>query len=278
VDSEGETVIIELKRGSDKLQLLQAISYAAMISDLTWEEIEAKIDLGRMQGFKQFLADNELDDNENDKTRLNLSQRVVLIAESYDYEVLRTAQWLTDKGLNISCYEVALARDAASNAEYLSAIQLFPAKPLAKQARLRGSLRNLAMNAPKLFEKRLSECSNKDIREFLEEISLQNPRWNRKHTSVIFPLHGKIRFRLSPRKQYARVVQAGRFVGDELKWNALSSPAKPRKNGETLVFHLNTAPDVEIFRKFINTELMKIEWQRIAFKSEDEDEDSDENE
>jgi RecB family endonuclease NucS len=42
VDSKGKTVVIELKRGSDKLQLLQAISYAAMVSDLTWEEVKSR--------------------------------------------------------------------------------------------------------------------------------------------------------------------------------------------------------------------------------------------
>ena len=39
VDKSGTTVVIELKRGSDKLQLLQAIGYAAMISKWTPDEL-----------------------------------------------------------------------------------------------------------------------------------------------------------------------------------------------------------------------------------------------
>jgi RecB family endonuclease NucS len=42
IDSEGSTVIIELKRGANKLQLLQALSYAALISDWTRERLIAE--------------------------------------------------------------------------------------------------------------------------------------------------------------------------------------------------------------------------------------------
>ena len=38
IDKEGSCVIIELKRGNHKLQMLQAISYAGMISQWTFED------------------------------------------------------------------------------------------------------------------------------------------------------------------------------------------------------------------------------------------------
>ena len=41
IDSEGTSVIVELKRGSNKLQLLQAISYAGMVARWGWEEFRA---------------------------------------------------------------------------------------------------------------------------------------------------------------------------------------------------------------------------------------------
>jgi hypothetical protein len=177
IDSYGATVIIELKRGSDKLQLLQALSYAAMVSGLTWKEVESKAAPERLQALRQFLADNGLDeDDEEGPLGLNLSQRVILIAESYDYEVLCTAQWLTDKwGLNITCYSVALARDVASGTDYLSAVQLFPAKPLAAYARQRGSQRGQVTNEPKTLERRLATSENQAISSFFSELLLQNP-------------------------------------------------------------------------------------------------------
>ena len=160
IDSEGKTVIVELKRGSDKLQLLQALAYAAMISDLTWGELKSRADSARLIELERFLEKHELDEESADgQTQLNGYQRIVLIAESYDYEVLRTAQWLTEKGIDIRCYEVILARDKNNGFEYLSAVQLFPAKPLAERARIRGSLRNLAANEPRTIDECLDEVT-----------------------------------------------------------------------------------------------------------------------
>jgi hypothetical protein len=83
VDSDGATVIIELKRGSDKLQLLQALSYAAMLSDLTWNEVKAKARVcqDRLSALGDSLAENSLEESsEADQLTLNHSQRILLMA------------------------------------------------------------------------------------------------------------------------------------------------------------------------------------------------------
>jgi len=282
VDSEGATVIVELKRGNDKLQLLQALTYAAMISGLTWEEIKTeKTDPGKLQALSEFITEIGLDEDSDDgQAKLNSTQRIVLIAESYNYEVLCTAQWLTDKwGLNITCYEVALARDRQGNAEYLSAVQLFPAKPLADQARRRGAFRSQATNEPRRVETKLLECSNEAIREFFEEILSQNPRRSKSGHAVVFPPMGKMRFRVMPRKQSARVRQLGRFDGDEQHWSALASrPVKAVSGGRSLVFDLSSAAAIDLFRRFIDTDLANTSWRNVPLESNDVDDDSDDSE
>ena len=40
VDKNGQVVVVELKRGSNKLQMLQVISYAGMISHWTAEDVQ----------------------------------------------------------------------------------------------------------------------------------------------------------------------------------------------------------------------------------------------
>lgn len=274
LDSEGKAVIIELKRGNEKLQLLQALSYAAMVSDLTWDEVRKRSDPARLAELQEFLERHGLDEEGVDgQTQLNQFQRIVLVAESYDYEVLRTAEWLTDKGIDIRCYEVALARDMVNNFDYLSAVQLFPAKPLAERARRRGSLRNFAAIEPRTIEKRLSECTNDVVKRYFEELLAQvpHPRMNRRGSALVFPPQGVMRYHLSPRDGYARLIQRGRFDGDEDRWKGMSSPPRKVRNGRRLVFQLRTSTDIEQFQQFVDKELANANWVEGGADNENED-------
>jgi len=267
MDSKGKLVVIELKRGNDKLQLLQALSFAAMVSDLVWSELEAKVAPAQLQGLGQFLEKHGLDEarNEDGLGRINEAQRIVLIAESYDYEVLRTAQWLTEEyGMDIRCYEVALAHDRGNNLEYLSAVQLYPAKPLAEQARRVGSARTSAVNEPRTIEKRLQECSNDLVKQYFQELLPQNPRRSQSGGSVIFPPQGEIRLRVSPRKDYVRVKQIGRFEGDEDRWRELSHPPRKVRNGTNLILRLRNFSDIDAFRQFVDSDLAKTQWRELS--------------
>src|SRR5947209_5297878 len=82
-DKEGAITVFELKRGKDKLQLLQAISYAAMISKWTPEQLfECRSSFSQKpleqaeEEIETFLASS--------LASLNTKQRIVLIAEEYD--------------------------------------------------------------------------------------------------------------------------------------------------------------------------------------------------
>jgi hypothetical protein len=269
IDVEGKTVIIELKRGSHKLQLLQAVSYAAMVADLEWKYIASRVDASRRDALGAFLLENELDQEE---MNLNSAQRIVLIAESYDYEVLRTAEWLTEHGINITCYEVALARDQDNGTDYLSAVQLFPPKPLAAQARLRGALRNQEENQPRTLEMKLESCTNPAIKEFFQRCLMAKPRRNRRRDALVFPLVGKMRFRFTARRDYANVAQLGRFEGDEQRWSVLSA-SKLKAEAKRLRFRLYTERDIQAFEQLLKQDYPKIIWTAGLSTGEEEDED-----
>jgi len=268
VDNRGKLVIIELKRGRDRLQLLQALSYAAMVADLEWSQlIKDKVGSAQRQGLDQFLAKYGLDnaEGEDEQGRINEFQRIVLIAESFDYEVLHTAKWLTEHyGMDIRCYEVALAHDRGNNLEYLSAVQLYPAKPLAAGIRRAGASRSLAANKPRTIEERLAECSNDLIRHYIQELLSQSPRRSQSGGSVIFPPEGEVRLRVSPRKDYIRVKQCGRFDGDEDRWRCLSRLPKKVIKGTNLVLQLRNLPDIDAFRRFVDSDLAKIQWRKFS--------------
>lgn len=270
IDAKGKGVVIELKRGSHKLQLLQALSYAAMVADLDWRRHIAKlVDASRQTELEAFLSDNDLDP---DVMVLNHAQRIVLIAESYDYEVLRTAEWLTGHGLNITCYEVALARDQANDTDYLSAVQLFPPKSLAVQARLRGAQHSQDENQPRTLEMKLEACANPIVKAFFQGLLSGTQRRNKRRDAIVFPLSGKMRFRFTARRDYANVYQLGRFDGDEQKWSALSSP-KLKVDPERLRFRVYTGPDIALFEQTLKQDLPKIVWTPGLSTEEEADED-----
>ena len=94
---ESSLIVIELKREKNKLQLLQAISYAAMVSKWDKETIIQHINHQKVADYEELLG--IVNSNE-----LNTEIKIVLIAESFDPEVIVTADWLTAFSLNIYAY------------------------------------------------------------------------------------------------------------------------------------------------------------------------------
>lgn len=124
VDQEGASVVLELKRSGHKLQLLQALSYAGMIAKWSRDDfIQARQRLtGKPvreveEDMEQFLLENAGNVNE--------LQRVILIAEDFDYEVLITAEWLNENyDVDIRCYRLVLSVE--DEREFLNCMCIFP--------------------------------------------------------------------------------------------------------------------------------------------------------
>lgn len=101
IDWEGTPVVIELKRSKHKLQLLQALSYAAMLS--TWtpddyaERTKGKVgydDVKCLMDGLESIGD----------------PRIVLIAEDYDPEVILTADFLRNHDIDVTAVAVSLVK------------------------------------------------------------------------------------------------------------------------------------------------------------------------
>jgi len=112
VDREGTCAVIELKRGNHKLHMLQAISYAGMISKWTPDEFLQLLDQDRQEELTEFLK--------CDVEEINRQQKIILIAEEYDYALLIATEWLSEQhGVDLTCCRIAVAKDSATNTEYL---------------------------------------------------------------------------------------------------------------------------------------------------------------
>ena len=76
VDKEGIVIVIELKRSSHKLHMLQAISYAGMIAQWEPDDYLQLLDDDKQEALSDFL--------EVDHQDINHQQRIILVAEAYD--------------------------------------------------------------------------------------------------------------------------------------------------------------------------------------------------
>ena len=257
IDKEGACVIIELKRGNNKLQMMQAISYAGMISE--WGPSDFYLELSREQ-------EEALDDFlECDKDDINRLQRIILIAEAYDYALLVGAEWLSERfGVGISCCRVALASDKTTNSEYLVCSNVYPTPELATEATSRGGGVKVVRKAKwPDWKTAMENVTNPAIVDFfIEQIDAGRESYLRKRV-IHYRTNGKRRWFVAARQKNAYAWQQGRFENDVAFWRDRLSDAdriKPVKNDKCLRMFLETKNDLTAFHQAASTELQSINW------------------
>lgn len=271
IDSEGASVIVELKRGSNKLQMLQAVSYAGMVARWGPEDFQSLVSEEVWEQLTDFL--------DVDVEELNRRQRLLLVAEGYDYALLAGAEWLSEHyGVDIRCFSVSLARDQATGAEYLACTSIFPPPALADQAAVRQRPRRGARPIKwSDWEEVLSQIENEALKAFArEELDAGREHYLRKR-GLHFRLDGKRRWTLNCRIKHAYVWQRGRFPNDATFWQSrVSEPdsVKPVKDSRALAFNLLTEKDFDAFREAITLGVEHQAWSEIGsdgVTAEDED-------
>jgi hypothetical protein len=101
--NDSSFVIIELKRDKQKNQLIQAISYAGMVN--TWTSTNV---IKILQNQKNPEADSDLLDMFQ-QGEIDFSIKIVVVAESFDPEVILAADWLkSEYGINIAAFSMQL--------------------------------------------------------------------------------------------------------------------------------------------------------------------------
>jgi hypothetical protein len=267
IDTEGTTVIVELKRGSNKLQMLQAVSYAGMLSRWGVDDFRELVSDEEWEALTDFL-DVDIDE-------INRTQRLLLVAEGYDYALLTGAEWLSERyGVDIRCSTVALATDSATGAEYLACSSVFPPPALAEQAAGRGrSQRSSRPIKWADWDEALASLKNEEIRKFArEELESGRESYLRRRT-FHYRIAGKRRWTINCRTKSVYVWQRGRFKNDEDFWNSRlddSASVKSVKSGAALSFNLKTTSELHAFRKAVTQELQNAEWRERTTDPGDE--------
>ena len=260
IDKEGSSVVIEIKRGSHKFHLLQALSYAAMVSK--WPQDRIITEYSSLVGKPTEEGTDDIEQFLNvDAETLNTSQRVLLLAENFDYEVLVTAEWLSEKfDLDIRCYRIGLSSDGT--ATFLTCTCIYPAPELVEHA-----IRRRGPGKPTRWpdwETALATLGNDIVAAFFrKELSAGRENYLRKRI-LRYRIKGKHAWSVVARKEHAYVWQEARFKDDEKYWvKKIGDQAhvQPVKDGRALRFHLTSAKDFEKFLDAVHRELNSVEFQ-----------------
>ncbi len=258
LDKEGCCVIVELKRGNHKLHMLQAISYAGMISTWSPDDFLNLLDEPRQEALADFL--------EVDKDDINRQQRIILIAEAYDYSLLIGAEWLSERfGVDVACCRIAVAKDSSTDSEYLVCSNVYPAPELANEAVARGRKATTTSKAKwSNWEQALANIANTDLVTFYKkELETDQESYLRKRI-LRYRVGGKRRWFVAARQVRAYVWQHGRFDGDIDFWkNGLTKPeeVKPVKDDACLRLFLHTTADFQFFKASVTGTLATVTWE-----------------
>lgn len=273
VDQQGSLVVLELKRGSHKLHLLQGLAYASMVSK--WENDRIVTEYQRFAGLSVEEAEEEIEQFLlQDVANLNDSQRIILIAEDFEYEVLVTAEWLSEiYEVDIRCYRLALSVEG--KAEFLTCTCIYPPPEITQHVRRRGRKGETAKVRWSDWDEALSKISNPAVVEFFRK-ELESGRENYlRERALFYRFDGRRMFHVGARKNRVYVWQYRRFTDDETYWtNKVGSHInlEPVKDGRALRFHLAKAKDFEQFFDALNSNLQSVKFSDEEIESESEDE------
>ncbi len=108
LDSEGNIVVIELKRTDERSYMdLQAIRYAAMVSTMTFDDAvdiySRYLQSLNSEGDAQRLILEFLDWEEPDDDQFAQDVRIILSAEDFSKELTTAVLWLNKRSIDIRC-------------------------------------------------------------------------------------------------------------------------------------------------------------------------------
>ena len=265
LDPQGAMVIIEIKRGASKLHLLQALTYAAMVSH--WEGDRVIVERQQLKGSSREVTEEEIELFLREEIEeINWTQRIVLLAEGFDYSVLVTAEWLTEQyELDIRCYRLALAADGQS--EFLACTCIYPPAELAEHAVRRGRHGRAKPVKMGNWEDALQTIENEALVDFFQQ-ELRAGRENNlgRKRYLSFRINEKRRYSVHAKRKHAYVWQEGRFDADVAFWSdrlGAEANVQPVKNNRALRFHLATPEQFTSFSDAFESELQTVEFGRI---------------
>lgn len=216
LDRAGNTVIIELKRGSLRGTVdFQALKYVSYVSRWTYDDIKQQFDMflqsdwgATLHGADASFAEaiEEFCDDDYD---LNGDQRMLFVGESVRERVGSVVLWLREQGIDAQITQYSLFRDE-DNDLYLDSKTLVPTSSLEKfETGERPDDKPWKIDGQRWhLEERTQEDTAKLTRQLVDAIreidGLEGPSWTQK-VYIAFRIDGTNRAVLRTRAQSVKV-------------------------------------------------------------------------
>jgi hypothetical protein len=201
------------------------------------------------------------------------SQRIILLAEEFDYSVLITAEWLSDKyKVDVRCYRLRLAADQGT--EFLTCERVYPPAELTEQAaRVRG-ITSEYVSRYQNWDEALASIDTKAIVDFFKQERDSGRTGYMARKILNWYQDGHRRFWVAARKSFAYGWQIGRFQGDLEFWRsklggADADVAIVGRHRNRVRFRLRTSEQIAAFREAINGPLAKQPFVNTAIGGDD---------
>ena len=127
LDHDGNLVVVELKRTENGGHMeLQALRYAAMVSNMTMEQVAAAYARSQGSDIEEAMktVSGFLQSESDDDAELSGKIRILLVSADFSTEMTTAVLWLNSQGLDITCFKI---RPYRSNGEVLVSIdQIIP--------------------------------------------------------------------------------------------------------------------------------------------------------
>lgn len=207
---DSSLIVIELKRDKNKFQLLQALSYSAMIAK--WDN-EAIIKTVKSHGSRDHDELIDLIEGSIATTEV----KIILVAEKYDPEVIVTSDWLTvNYGLNISAF--ALNLHSLNGETFIDLDQRYPLRELSDAYESRKSKKGSHARKPSnlswddVIPKLAYPFAKAGVEMCLKHT--QGDASRRRFSSIRTNFDGFIWVTINFRAKYVNVYMKGVFDGD----------------------------------------------------------------
>lgn len=214
-----------------------------------------------------------MEDRDIEIEDINRDQRIILLAEEFDFQVLVTAEWLINRyTLDIRCYRIALAKDGED--DFLTFTRAYPPPELTEIAIRRRREKEIGPEGRATdWNEALKSVENQAVVKFFQQelaagrssnVRLKNPRFN---------IGDRRRFVVGAKRKFARVWQHGQFDEDIQFWtDQLGGQAKIQalRSGRALRFYLYDETGFNKFKHAVTVELLNTEFHSGAEEEGDE--------